>query len=224
MSVAVGASTPAAVVGLEHASELMRSVADYVQGADQPDILDISRRSLNRGIDRVNSRTWKDLTTTQTITLVADQRTYDLAANIKKPLHCERMNGSSAAEGRYYYKEYKSLLEEHVYQSTSSSPSVYSIDYAARKFVFNIPPSSDFVSSWPTAKLTAYIRLPYLTQPDDVHGAPGEFNGYLIWEARAELAAIRGQDRSARFAEQKAASLWRGLIANDSDQMTDWDV
>jgi hypothetical protein len=224
MSIVVAASTPSAVVGQENASELMRSVADYVQGAAHPDILDISRRSLNRGIDRINSRVWKDLTTTQTITLVADQRTYDLSANIKKPMHCERMNGSGNAEGRYYFKEYKSLLEEHINQATSDSPSVYSLDYSARKFVFNIPPSSGFASSWPTAKLTAYIRLPYLTQPDDVHGAPGEFNGYLIWEARAELAAVRGQDRSARFAEAKAGSLWRGLIANDSDQMTDWDV
>lgn len=213
-----GTTTP----GASSLADLRRCVLDYVQGSDDSHLLDVATRAINMAIDKVNAVPWKRMQSTQDIDFVAGTISYDLSATFKEAAHCELLNSSDLPIGRIYYKGLKTLMEENADRSTNGEPLYYSIDHPNRTFVLDRPPSSAFISNFPKARLWAKTRLARLTNAADQHGGPPEFDRFLCWDARADVAAVRGHSSSADRAMRAAEQIFRLLRVDDKAMVQDW--
>lgn len=221
MATVVGSSVGYAP-GAATAATLVRSVLDYCQGADAPSQRAVALRELNMAIDECNSRNWKKLISSQTITTVASDPDYDLDDAFRDPLTAH-LHDATGRKLRLGYAELRTFLDRYEDYADYASPEVYTINYDTRQFVFQGTPDATFVSSYPTVVLHYYRRLAYLAEDGDVHGGPPEFNAFLVWQARAGYAAIRGDSNSARYAEAKAKQIYAELRRSDGNVVTDWE-
>src|SRR5512144_1971196 len=214
MATAVGSSasfTPSAST----AAEMVRSVLDYVQGADDNELRDVALRELNFAIDEANARTWRKAITTQTITLVAGTDTYTLNDNFKDPIRAILLlNGDR--KDRLFFEEMITFLARFPDRLGTAAPGLYTIDYSNRLFMLEGQPNASFLLNYDSVELHYYLRFAHLAQDSDVHGGPPEFNAFFVWQARAGVAAIRGDQRLAGYAEGKAKAIYRELRVSDA--------
>jgi hypothetical protein len=201
--------------------DMVRAILDYVQAADEAHLRDVALREMNMALDECNSRNWKKLLASQDITLVASTDAYTLEDNFRDPLVALLVD-SSGRRARLGYEEWRTFHDLYDDRANYPSPEIYSIDYGARQLVLQGQPNATFVTTYPTVTLHYYRRLVYLTCGSSTHGGPPEFNAFLIWQARAGLAAIRGEATLARYAEGKASALYAQLRRSDGNVVSDW--
>ena len=201
---------------------LIRKTLDYIMSKNDSEIDVVATDAINDGIDEINTRNWRKLIKQDDTAFVADTRTYDLPTDFRAPRSMEKWDSSSKSDGRIYYKELKTLLNENQFSTNSGTPSTYSTDEQARKIILNVAPDSAFVSSYPKYNLWYHYRQVHLAGSSTAMTMPVEFDGFLVWRARATLASFRRPD-AARYADNMATKIWRELVANDNDSMTDWE-
>jgi len=224
MTIAVAASTSYSP-GLRQASVLQKAVLSYVQAPQDDDELnEHARNALNDAVDAINTRTWKKLHGHQDILLAADQWDYELASSFKDPLNCARINTNGDQNGRLEYKPLKTFLVEHDQATGSGMPRWYTIFYdQLRVLSLDLAPSSEYISSFPTLRLRYHRRVPHLTGPDSILGIPSEFESFVVWHAKAYIAADRAP-QMVGYAENKAQQTFKRLKVDDANIQTDWDA
>ena len=200
---------------------MKRQVVDYVQGANDPELLDVAGRSLNMAIDEINLHAWKKLTGAHYITLSVNQADYALKSDFRDPAKCELLDSSGNPRRRLMYKDFETMQIEHPDGGLTGSPNFYTIYYSERLVTLERLPNQAFIDQYPTMRLRHYRRIPYLEGQLKLD-APSEFSLFVVWTARAELAAIRGESRSSLFATNKAGVVMRRLLSENYDTQTDW--
>jgi hypothetical protein len=211
-------------------SSIKREVLDFVQATDSPRLNDIAGRAVNSAIDRVNIDVWEWLLTRETLTLVADDPDYPMATAHKKSRALFRLNTSSERDGRLSYLEPKVMYNEYPRAVGSGDPHVYTVRYDASAgwvVFFNRPPSSSFVTLYPTMEHHYYARMQRFAGDSETLGdlkAPPELAAYLVWQGRHAIATIHGLSSSlVREAKFEAARIYNDLRRDNNDTMPDWE-
>jgi hypothetical protein len=230
MSIAVASST-AQTPAVPNFASLKRFVLDYLQQLDSPRNLDAAGRGINAALDRINMRVWNWSITYETLTLVADDADYAVDAAVKKPRKLLRLNSSSERDGWYHFKPPKTFLDEHPSATTSGTPTVYTVrrdPTAGWVVLFDVPPASGHVTTYPTARFHYYARVQHFTDDGDNLGdlnVPPEVWAYLGWQARHDMASAHAVSPTAiREASSQAAFLFRQLERDDRNEYTDWEI
>lgn len=203
---------------------LKRRVLDWtVSTSSDPENDELARTAINGGINRLNSRNWQKLIKSVTISLAADTSEYSIPLDFRDPRHCERQNSSAYPDGRFPYKSLKSLLDEHPHDTDSGDPRYYTIQHTRRVLFFDTTPSQTFVTKYPYARLYYHRRHPHLTGNSSQLEYPNEFEEFVVWYAREEVAGIKAPDKFA-LANRRRMELWQDLKADDTDTLTDGDT
>jgi len=217
----VGSSTVYAPSTLTRA-ELARSVVDYIQGADDPELLEVANRSINLAISKLNARRWKKLGGRQDIALTVGQADYALAQDFKDPMKCEVLDSTGTPRARVYYKDFETFQSEHPDGSLTGDPDIYTIYYPERLLTLVMFPGQSFVDSNPTLRLRYYARIPHLEESSAKLKVPDEFSTFLVWRSRFDIASVRGEANLAALARSEAASAFIDLKRTDYDNYSDW--
>jgi hypothetical protein len=198
-------------------------VANYVQApADDAEVKSTILDTLNGGIGLINARKWYKLTGVTDLTMTAADDDIGLPATFKEPLACFTLNSSDERIRRLPFKPMKSLLIERQNNDTAGTPQAYGIDYPSRNLLLDIQPSSTWVSANPQLRLFFHKRLAELTQDSSESGGEPEFDWFIVWHARREIAAIR-EPSKFQLADRMAEQFMRDLRRSDTDQQSDWD-
>ncbi len=208
--------------GLTPLAELEEEVLSFVAVNPDSENRTHVRRILNRAIDKVNSRNWIHLTGTQNVTLVADQLEYDMSSRVRRPRTCTRLDSSDDRCGVIGYKPLVIMEREHQNTEQSGNPCYYSYREDTRKWMFNVPPSSTFVSQYPKMQMAFHARIPHLVYPTDVISAPPEFAAFVVARGKSQMAMQRSP-RLHRHASVDEREAWFLLTGDDMDTQTDWD-
>lgn len=221
MATAVPAST-STTPGHYTASTMAGQVASYIYGdTADAELLSQITMTLNAGIGLINSRRWHKLTSQTDLTMTAADDDIGLPADFKEPIAVFTVNSSDERILRLPMKPLKSLLLERPNNDTTGSPEAYGINYKTRELILDVQPSSAWVSQYPELRVFYHRRLANLTQDSSTIGGEPEWDWFLIWHGRREMAAIRDPAKFG-LADRMAEQFWRQLIRNDTDQMSDW--
>lgn len=218
-------STAVLTPGNKNYAQSKRFVVNYVQGADDAELLDLAGDEFNNGIDRLNARVWNWNIKRQDITLVASTAEYDISSDHKKPRKLQLLDSSSYVVKAIGYCDTKTFWERHSNSATAGAPDKYTIETPLQrgKLVLDPIPGASFVSSYPTARLQYYARVEHLTQDADVLKAPPEVWQFVAWYARWALALDRAAPANI---VDRAYAHWRELenllIRDDKNVVTDW--
>jgi hypothetical protein len=201
-------------------------VMAYIQGdTTDTELQTLTRRALNNAIDKVNSRRWKKLIKTATITLADDTAVYTTSegfpSDFKEPGMLLRLNSSSEREGRIPYKEVVSMTIERPRATVPGTPRYYTIDYASSELELEVPASAAFVAKYPTLQFYYYPRLARLSGDADTIATPVTYEWFFVTHAAATLAAQRGH-QVLNFVASQSIDAWRELVKDDNDTQTDW--
>lgn len=220
IAVAGGATTSPGNLTL---GKMQNLVLRYLQLPQKdPDLNDEAADGIDDGVSVLNERDWFKVLGFQDVTLVADQADYDADDDVRDPFHCERLDASGNPDGLMGFRDFKSFLTEFSRATQSGSPKIYTFMYdQIRQWSLQIAPDSTFVGSWPTLRFRYHRRIPRLSDAGDTIGASPEFDWFLIWHARAELAANRDPGKMAR-AQAKADRKLAALIQDDNNIQSDF--
>jgi len=202
-------------------SELKRAVVDIVQGANDPELLDVAGRSINNAIDELNLYNWIKLAGKQDITLSLNQADYSIQSDVKNPIGLGLWN-NGAPKSKLQFKEYRTLEEEHPWAVDSGWPMAYTIYYEERALSLNVLPNQSFIDNYDTMRLRFFRRVHHLVDDSQRLDLPSEFNSYVLWQARFDLASVRGEFAQADRAGVKSARLLSQLRNDDHETETDW--
>jgi len=227
MSFAISAQSSVQVPGGPSFATLKKNVAGYVQGANLTNVLTDAGAAINAAVDHFNTRNWHWLNKQETLTLVADTRTVTVAANFKRPRKLERLDTNSKTVDDYGYQIPKVFEDTGWDDTESGQPQYYTVRNAVddRLLTFNVPPSTAFITSWPTARLTYFARANHFSDDGNTLGSleiPSEARNFLIWYARWELAAMRGTPTQINTANDAWMRAWVALMKDDNNLQTDW--
>lgn len=220
---------PASVVltpGAANFAALKREVVDCVQGANDPELLDVAGRALNRAVNKLNTRTWAWSLTRQDITTVASQNNYSVNAAFKKAHKLQLLDSSSKVTSHLVYKEPKVFWDEHSEDTSDGSPCFYTVEspLIRGEVILDPIPSSAWVALYPTMRLHYFSRVQALVQDADVLVVPSEVQIFVVAFARDRLASDRGEFAAANRERGLWITTWTDLVADDNDTMSDWDA
>lgn len=226
MSIAVGTTSALTPLNSNFAG-LKKRVAAYVQGSQLTSVLADAGLALNGAIDKLNTRNWHWLNRQSDLTLVADTSTYTVPANFKRPRAAELLDSSNNKKGYLSFQIAKEFQDTQWEDATSGSPRFYTVRNAVddRLLTLNVPPSTSFVASYPTIRLTYFARLGHFSDNGDTLGdleAPPEIANFLVWYARWDLATQRGAAGQIDRAEKAWRIEWKDLVVDDTDEQTDY--
>ncbi|RLB37673.1 MAG: hypothetical protein DRH30_12775 [Deltaproteobacteria bacterium] len=200
---------------------LIRKVLDYCMLKVDTELQQVALDAINNAINKINTRNWKQLLAQDSTALVADTRTYALPDNFRAPRHMEWLDSSDKSHGHVPFKELKSILVEHPDATESGSPRRYTVDRMARLVMFDVPPTAAHATEYVKYNLWYFARQLHLAGGTSI-AYPTEFEEYIMWRARAELASFRRPD-AASYAYGQAKSAWTALVADDNNTMSDWE-
>jgi hypothetical protein len=217
---------PSSVLSPSPASyhELRRYVVDFLQGANDPELLSVAGRAINSAIDFLNtSRHWIKITGKQDITTTLAVADYALNTDFRDPIELVLMNIRGYPQKRLPYKPYKTLSLENPDGTQDGTPAFYTIYYTERLFSLNRGPVQGWVNDHPYMRLRYHKRLSRMTDDSASHGGPPEFDAYIGWRARWDVAATRGEPQLALMARNEAERALAMLTTSDNEVFTDWD-
>lgn len=225
MAVAVPGAAP--TPPHETFSSLKRSVVDIVQGADDVELLALAGRALNNAVRKLNTHNWNWSLRQQTITFVVDDADYNLNPDWKAPRKFQ-LNNSSAVRRSWLDWEPPKLFLDRRYDATQSGqPESYTVINPSNALLvlLNIPPSSSWVTDFPTGTLQYYSRVNTYSQDDDVLDiGPSELDLFVLWYARWEMLIVRGEERALALAFREWNDLLQRLRGDDREKATDWEI
>lgn len=226
MSFGVGAAVSEGIPSCITLGQARRYVGQYVGAPDDLERLDDATFYINNGIDAIiNSRNWKlELRGETDLTLVADDLSYALPTDFRRPRHAHFLDPSGNRRAVCRHLQEKVLETENAWQSSSGDPCYYRIDYQNRLLLLDTKPSSGFVSQYPTLRLWYHVRHEHLSGTNDCLVTPNEFAQAILWYARWEMALAVNQDQAKIvLAERQWQRLLSQLEIDDNDTQTDWD-
>jgi len=224
MPVVVGGAS-SQTPGLRTFSSLKDEVARYVMGPDDTEVLAVAGMGINNALRRMNLRTWYWMLDYTDITLTASTADYNLPANFKAARNLWLLDSASAAAGQIGYLDPKTFdLTYSVQGGTTGSPCAYTVYSFLDTFQlsFNIPCSTAFIASYPTARLRFHARTPVLVNNTDTAALPSEAELYVLWYAKFETAMQFDPEKS-RTAKSESEQVWQMLVRDDNEHhFHDW--
>lgn len=210
------------IPGRKPANQLVSRVLSFLQEVQSdPELDQLALDGLNSGIALINGQEWKKFHGYQDITTVQGTVDYSLDDNFKDPITLDLLDASGNPDGFLEYKPYHRFMRMFPISTTESWPSHYTIFYDEQRLLtLNYQPQASFVSQYPTMRLRFHRREPELVGAAATTLTP-EFDWFLIWHARAELAADRNPDKY-RIAKSEAERRFRQLQIDDQNVTTDY--
>ena len=210
--------------GLQTFSTLKTRVSRYVNSPDSSEALTVAGQEINDAIRELNTRTWYWSLSYEDITLTASTADYNLSSNFNAARNLQLLNSSGEPCGTIGYYDPKTFDLQFSSSSGSGSPCAYTV-YSfldTYQLSFDIPCSSAFVASYPTARLRYLARVPTLTNDSDTVPVPSEVELFIMWKARAGMA-LQYDEKKYGMAEGKAQQLWGALVRKDNEHhFHDW--
>lgn len=202
---------------------LKRYVVDYVQGGDDPELLDIAGRAINKSIDLLNAaRMWIKMTGKQDIVTTLDVADYQLNKDFKDPIELVLMDINQYPKSKLDYLPYRLLTLEIPDGTEAGKPEAYTIYYQERLLSLARAPVQNWVDTYPYMRLRYHQRLVHLVGEGDIHGGPPEFDAFISWRARFDIAAVRGERGLASLAHQESDAILSALRRSDNEILSDW--
>jgi len=197
---------------------MIQRVSNYVLAPYDGDVALIATEAVNESILNLNIRNWSWSRRSENIDLVADTQEYALPVNFKAVRTMEILDASTppAVSGKLDYLDPKLFDEVYFDRGSPGSPSVFTVfsEFENGMLTLSCPASADFVLIHPTLRLRYYSRLPILSATSDTIPAPSDVENYVVWYARASVAAHWVPAKVA-FAEARAEKAWRNLLLAD---------
>lgn len=209
--------------GTSTLTKLKKEVASFILAPSDTDALEVAEMGVKEAIRKVNGRNWKFMRTTDDISTVASTRTYSLQASFLAPEHCELLNSSSNPNGMLHWlapKEFNRTFRE---RSSTGSPSHYTVQNARDTGVIELsrPPSSGFVTSYPTLRLRYYAAVAFPTDAA-VLDVPVWLEPAVSWWAKMYIASVY-DERKVGIASRFFSDCWRDAVAHDlASQVEDY--
>ena len=207
-------------------SVLYGQVQSYVMSPSDTSAATLAKRWINDAIRKLNQRNWSWSLAAATITFTAGEggREYALQTNYKAPRSFELLDSSSRIVGNLAYRPPRTFDEEFP-DRASTDPSAYTVFNVLDNGYLTLsgPPSSGWVTAYPTGRLRYYKRIALLSGDTDLIVAPTEVEPFVLWRACADAAAFFVPSKVA-YADQRANEEWRALVKADvKNELTDWD-
>jgi hypothetical protein len=207
-------------------SALQTEVARFVKAPNSTEILGVAGDGINDAVRRMNSRIWEFNLTSEEITLVADQKEYDVDDTLKLPRHVEFLNSSTVAVGRIFYIPPKDFLIRFADRTGSGEPRYYTVlnprNYG--QMTFNIAPSSSWISTYPKVRHWFYRYIQTLTNATDTLAIPNDAERVILWGAKQYVAELYGNDSQVAMAVRNYREAWDELKKQHRRDDTDWAV
>lgn len=206
-------------------STLKTDVARYVLLPNDTDALTVAADAINDAIHRLNTEIWQWNMTYQDISLSADTAEYSLSAAFKAPRHAHFLDVSGNYRASLDYWGPKSFDLEFPSITASGDPQGYTVynHLDTGNITLTPAPSSAFVASYPTLRMRYYARTQKLANAADVLAVPAEVEPFILWQAKAYMAATYDPSKIG-YAQGQAEQLFRALKRdNVKSQTTDWN-
>jgi hypothetical protein len=201
-------------------------VARFVKAPNSTEILGVAGDGINDGIRRMNTRIWEFNLTSEEITLVADQKEYDVNATLKLPRHVELLNSSDVAQERVSYMPPKEFLTRFQDRSGSGQPTHYTVlnprNYG--QMTFNIAPTAGLLNNYPKIRHWYYRYIQTLSTASDTLAVPNDVERVILWSAKQYVAELYGSDRQVAIASKNFAEAWIELKKQHRRDDTDWSA
>ena len=200
---------------------LVRQILDFFQAPDDPTLISLALQGINSGISMINSRTWRQITNSDDITLDNTNDRYSLPDDFKQPIRLLELNASAKRTGSICYLAPGEFYLAFRDNTQASNPLHYTVDHSARVFVLSCVPSSGYTAQVPTLRSQYHKRVLKLNCTGTT-GIPPEFDEFLV--ARGSLWCAMARDPQLRrmFAEE-STERWRYLMADDADVITGYE-
>lgn len=211
--------------GTRSFATLKTVVARYVLMPDDEEGLAVAGDGINDAIRELNLERWYWALVSQDLTLAADDSDYTLNTAFSMPRAAELLDSSSNPVRRMAFMDWKTFTMSYPKRDTSGSPEVYTIRNVHDDGLVQLsaPPSSSFVSSYPTLRVHYYKRIAILSGNADEIDVPSEVELYVTWSAKRYIAAIFDQNKLA-LADTMASRAWKALRRkNTIESDSDWD-
>ena len=201
--------------------QLQQECANYVGGdSTDTELLGVCGSGINAGIDQFNVYDWNAQTTTSGITLVAEQRDYTLPSDIQTVKEITLLNSSSEHIGRIRYRlpdVFERIHNPRLSTVVAGEPTEYTVygeGSAAPTLRMSTKPSSNYVSTNPTAELRYNQEIPQLSGVDTM-SVNRRIEQSVLWFAKSYVAAIYDPEKM-QFAEARFQDLFdKELMQNN---------
>jgi hypothetical protein len=216
-----GASqTPAGTI----LTNLKIEVARFVKAPTSTEVLGVASDGIDDGIRFMNTRPWEFNLTSEEITLVADQKEYDVGATVKLPRHVEALDSSDVASVRIPYLPVKDFLLGFQDRSQSSQPLAYTIlnPYNYGQMTFSGAPNAAFVAKYPKIRHWFYRYIQFPASDADVIDVPNDAERVIVWKAKLYVAELYGNEKHIAIARANFKEAWTELKKQHRRDDTDW--
>jgi hypothetical protein len=206
-------------------SVMKTEVARYVKAPNSTEILGVAGDGINDAVRRLNGRIWEWNFTSEEITLVGDQKEYDVNDTIKLPRHLELLNSSDVASGgRILYMAPKEFLVRFTDRTGSGEPRLNTVlnprNYG--QLTFNQAPSSSWVAKNPKARHWYYRYLQTLSAAGDTLAVPNDVERVILWSAKQYVAEMYGSTQQIQVATARYEQGWMEMKKQHRRDDTDW--
>jgi hypothetical protein len=179
--------------------------------------------ALRSGLARLAAYPMKSALATAELTLTAGQNTVSVPSDFNLPFSVHALDANSKRAARYVYRGEEDF--DFVYsnqEGVAGTPTFYTLRGGNTVLEFDRSPEASYVTVHPKVRLRYYKRIDTLNTSTSTLSIPPEWEEFLIWNGRREIAAIYD---SAKFplADQEANRTLRELIRRETirDEM-DW--
>ncbi len=179
--------------------------------------------ALRSGLSRLAAYPMKSSLATAALTLTADQNTVSVPADFNLPFSLHVIDSNDKRDGRFIYKGEEDFDFHHSNEEgVSGDPTLYTFRGGDTTLEFDRAPDATYITTRPKVRLRYYRRYDTLNTQTSTLAVPPEWEEFLIWNGRREIAAVYD---SAKFplADQEANRSLRELIRRETirDEM-DW--
>lgn len=205
-------------------STLYLRAQNYVMGPSDADVATIAKEGINEGFLRLNTRKWTWARISEDLTLVTGTQEYAIGGTFKAVRSCETLNAAGEVNGQLGFVDPKNFEDVFPNRSVSGSPSAYTIfnEFDNGKLTLSCPASAGYVAVYKKLRLRYWRRTNTLTGDSSLSTCPSECEPFLVWTARAVVAA-HWDNSKYLIAKQRADEYWAMLCKDDiMHEIGDW--
>lgn len=179
--------------------------------------------ALRSGLSRLAAYPMKSALATVELTLSSGENTVSVPGDFNLPFSLHVIDTNSKRAGRWVFRgeeEFDQMY--HNQQGIAGVPTFYTFRGGETVLEFDRSPEAAYVVTNPFVRLRYYKRIDTLDTSTASLAVPPEWEEFLIWNGRREIAAIYD---SAKFplADQEANRSLRELIRRETIRDTmDW--